>query len=361
MPTRHKLTPFLVLTATILCSAALFLAVNAQVVKPVREADDLPPPPPTPTPLTLLLPVVTKEDQWSQIGDVPAGVSRFYDLADCSRDDKDVFFAGTNNGIYLYDTTQDRWLREDDSIPAGKIVPGIAFTSNETCTDVYAASVDGIWYGHLEGSNWAWKRVDEGLVNAYSVLIVENTLYAAGNFGIATITPLPTSTMTTWALSNQVTTLTLSLTRNGGKTLAAVWGQGVFVESKDPFNQPIWTRIGPEQTGVYEADTGTEDIVIVGTDSGLRRWTAGSQWEVTASSSPNATFAVKAVGPTLYVGQAKAGVLQSIDGGLGWVKMNNKLTDGNSDNFQVRGLYVSTDGKLYAATTTGIWKWSGQP
>lgn len=360
MPTYHKLARLVVLAMTVLCSAALFLAVNAQAVGPVKEPN-APPPPPASTLLSVWLPIVTKGDQWSPIGDMPSGVNRFYDLAACGLDDKRVLFAATNNGVYLYDATQNKWLREDDAIPSGKIVPGVTFVPNGTCMGIYAASAGGIWYGHLEGSNWQWQRVDEQLSNAYSVLVVENTLYAAGNFGIATISPLPTTTMTTWALSNQVTTLTLSLTRNGNKTLAAVWGQGVFVEGKDPFNQPIWTRIGPEQAGVYEADTGTQNVVIAGTDSGLRRWTAGSQWQATGAEFPNSTFAVKAVEATLYAGQAKAGVLRSFDGGLNWFKMNDGLTSVNNDGFQVRGFHIGTDGKLYAATTAGAWQWSGQP
>lgn len=357
MPTCHKLARFFVLAAIILSSAALFLAVNAQATEPAPRGADQGQP-------RLWLPVVAKEDKWSRRGNVPQGVSRFYDVAVCGRDGEQVIFAGTNNGIYLYNAAQNNWVFETDSIPAGKIVPGLAFTAlkeDGTCTGIYAASAVGVWYGHLAGSNWKWERIDENLSDAYSVLIVEDTLYAGGNFGIATITPLPTSKMATWTLSNQVATLTLSLIRNGEKTLAAVWGQGVFVEGKDPFNQPIWTRIGPQRTGVYEADTGTQDIVAAGTDSGLWRWTASSQWQETAVNFRNATFALKGVGSTLYAGQAKTGILRSVDGGLNWIEMNNELAGVNSEGFQVRGFHIGTDGNLYAATTTGVWEWSGQP
>jgi hypothetical protein len=51
-------------------------------------------------------------------------------------------------------------------------------------------------------------------------------------------------------------------------------------------------------------------------------------------------------------------VLLSIDDGQSWVPVGELPA---TEGFFVRGLTLSDDGRLYAATSDGIWVWSQTP
>ncbi len=317
----------------------------------------------TANPARAYLPILSGMDGWSPVGDKPPGVSRFYDVAVCGEQK----LAGTDKGLYIYNSGNGKWKPASGPIPADKIAPGIAFVPPKQqggkCTQAYVASAGGIYYGNLESNEWTWTRVDENLVDAFSVLIVGDKLYVAGGFGVSTTTPLPTTSVaTTWTAAKEITTLTLGLNRSeGGTTLAAVWGMGIFAEGSDGLGNPIWTSVGALPSGsafVYEADRLASGVLIAGASTGLLRWDKVAGWSVVRPGQ--ATFAVKAVGASLYAGQAMVGVLLSPDGGSTWVEVNEGLDDG-VPGFQVRGFQIGTDGKLYAATTSGVYVWSGTP
>ena len=69
-------------------------------------------------------------------------------------------------------------------------------------------------------------------------------------------------------------------------------------------------------------------------------------------------FAVVMDSQALFVGQRIDGVVGSRDGGVTWYKVGKDLGGVGELTFQVRDLYIHTDGTLYAATTTGVWKWT---
>lgn len=359
---KNKLGRFSILVLVLQCVVGMTLVVNGEANSQVSgKAVE------TTTAKSVYMPLIVEttaaERPWSPVGDKPVGVNRFYDVAVCGKQGSQKL-AGTDKGLYIF--ANNKWVHETGPIPDDKIVPGVTFVPRDdgACTEAYVASVGGgIWYGKRENT-WTWTRVDKELSEAYSVLVVDDTLLVAGGFGVHATTPLPTSDAAIWEPASEIMTLTLSLTSSSNNVvLAAVWAEGVFVEGQNSLGERTWSPLNNdrlEDRQVYEAEANNRNAVTAGTTSGLYR-RENNQWAAIAVEHQNPTFAVKNVGSNMYAGQATAGVLWTMDGGSTWVPMNKGITGANTPGFQVRGFHLGDDGKLYAATTSGVWVWSGRP
>ena len=322
-----------------------------------------------PSPKPVFLPVIGKEQEWREVGNAPAGIL-FYEVAVC---DKYALAAG-NKGLYASYNVQSQtstWEREDDADDIGggteQIVSGVTFVPNTDCKTAYGASrTTGIWHGRRDGNNWQWESITPenlGLNGAYVVLVNGNKLYVAGSFGIAQASPLPQPNgASTWLKASTVNTTTFGLSssaRNSAIVHAAVFNRGVFDQSLS--DERLWNPLpGPAIPNplVYDAAANANGTVVVGYDLGLLRWSQ-SEWSVSPASGSGTSFTVLAVGPRFYAAQEGGGVLLSVDDGRTWVQVGNGLP--TTPGFFVRGLSLSDDGRLYAATSEGIWVWSQIP
>lgn len=321
-----------------------------------------------PPPKVVLLPVIGKKHEWQEVGNAPAGVL-FYEVAVCDR----FALAAGNKGLYTSNNLESQaptWEREDDADDIGggteQIVSGVMFVPNVNCQTAYAASrTTGVWHGRRNGNDWQWTSVtpaNEGLNGAYVVLVNGNTLYVAGSFGIAQASPLPQPNgVSTWVKASTVNTTTFGLSisaRNSAIVHAAVFNRGVFDQSLS--DERLWNPLpGPAIPNplVYDAAANANGTVVAGYDLGLLRWSQ-SVWSSSPTSGSGTSFTVLAVGPRFYAAQEGSGVLLSIDEGQSWVPVGELPA---TSGFFVRGLSLSDDGRLYAATSDGIWVWSQTP
>ena len=318
-----------------------------------------------------LLPVVradfNNDARWRKVGNTPNGVTLFYEVAVC---DKYALAAG-NKGLYASNNAlaqNPSWERQNDGgLAAEQIVSGVTFVPDPDCETAYVASrTTGVWHGRRDGNNWQWESVTPenlGLNGAYVVLVNGNKLYVAGSFGIAQASPLPQPNgASTWLKASTVNTTTFGLSssaRNSAIVHAAVFNRGVFDQSLS--DERLWNPLpGPAIPNplVYDAAANANGTVVVGYDLGLLRWSQ-SEWSVSPASGSGTSFTVLAVGPRFYAAQESGGVLLSVDDGRTWVQVGNGLP--TTSGFFVRGLSLSDDGRLYAATSEGIWVWSQIP
>lgn len=305
---------------------------------------------------SLFLPLITSPAQWSQVGDMPAGASKFYDLAVCD----DRYLAGADNGLYALGDTD--WQAQTS---VTGIVFGVTFV-NADCSRAYAVSLgQGVWYGVYVSANgingWIWSQVNSSGSDGEQVrsaVIRQNTLFIGGEFGIrwATIPALPQPH--NWH-DTTITTLTTGLNKSPGSDVifASVWNNGVYVNTPD--DNDAWDIQGDlADPLVYEAAGGADGQPrLAGTQSQLYLWD-GTNWTETAPGFTNTTFAVAVIDDALYAGQRDVGVIVSHDDGQTWETMNTGLTMPAGEEFQVRGFFVSADGHtLYAATSSGVWRW----
>ena len=322
-------------------------------------------------PKLALLPVVradfNNDAQWRKVGNTPDGVTLFYEVAVC---DKYALAAG-NKGLYASNNALGQnpsWERQSDGgLAAAQIVSGVMFVPNVNCQTAYAASrTTGVWHGSRNGNEWQWTSVtpaSEGLNGAYVVLVNNDKLYVAGSFGIAQASPLPQPTgASTWLKASTVNTTTFGLSisaRNSAIVHAAVFNRGVFDQSLS--DERLWNPLpGPAIPNplVYDAAANANGTVVAGYDLGLLRWSQ-SAWSPSPTSGSGTSFTVLAVGPRFFAAQEGGGVLLSVDDGRTWVQIGKNLP--TTTGFFVRGLSLSDDGRLYAATSDGIWVWSQTP
>ncbi|MBK7218117.1 MAG: hypothetical protein IPH95_13975 [Candidatus Promineofilum sp.] len=300
-------------------------------------------------------------ESWERVGKAVALVEKFYSVDRC-----DVHtLAGSDLGVYSLKSPATDWQREQMSITSAPT--DVAFVPGH-CAQAYATILGhGVWRGNYTGQDWTWVRVDKDnqLSTARSVAIVPSGsnlhIYVAGDFGIKWLPQLPTAPQT-WQATNRET-LTTSLSTDGS-VLASVWNDGVYVLVGNGFWSPLGAGSPPDKL-IYEAAfDGSRGIA--GTQSGAALW-GGSAWQPVPAIQQT-TFAVALDELGLFAGQRTTGVTISTDGGTTWLPFNESLEGVGGSEFQVRDLHVLPDPDnekghicLYAATTTGIWRWGTCP
>ncbi len=304
------------------------------------------------------LPIIQSPARWMPVGNTPSGtsISLFYKVAVCGQ----YSLAGTSIGLLsIKNITEEQatWQRETE---VSGVVSGVAFSPNADCRTAYATSrTQGVWRGSRTGDNWQWRRVDRGLDQAFVVLVSGNTLFVGGNFGVRWTSPLPTDDNATWNATDIIsTTYGLSISRKDSDDIhAAVWQRGILEKSSD---NSRWASIGTiPNPNVYDVAANASGIIVAGTDGGLLRF-QNSSWTASAPPFVLTSFAVLAVGERFYAAHDDFGVLYSRDGGTNWEWMGVGFPT-EDESFRVRGLSLSDDGRLFAATRTGVWMWTGQP
>jgi uncharacterized repeat protein (TIGR01451 family) len=313
---------------TVSAQAAAFVKVNHRVYLPA---------------------IMNDYPSWQQVGNKPAAVTRFYDVAVCG----DRFLAGTNAGLYRLQGSQ--WLRET-AVPDSHVVNRLTFAGND-CSTAYVTTLgSGLWFGRFS-NGWQWQRVDGGTDLTAAVVVRGNTVFAGTNSGVQWATVPATGHNHNWQSVN-LNGLVLGLTLLPGSDtiFAAVWTKGVFANSGDPAS---WTPVGVmPNLLVYEAvGSALATPYLAGSLGGLYHWQSGN-WAAVPGTAGRATFAVAAGNNRLYAGLQELGVLVSSDGGASWSTMNHGLQMPAGEEFQVRAFFVSAAGDyLYAATTSGVWRW----
>ena len=352
-----KLNLIASVTLTMLLGILLLMPLAAFDGEPLPASSPIPP-----APAPAHLPIIQSSAQWSPVGNIPSGtsISLFYEVAVCGQ----YGLAGTNIGLYsINNITQQQatWQREIDlGGISDQVVSGVTFVPDTNCSTAYATSrTRGVWRGTRTGDNWQWRRVDKGLDEAFVVLVSDNTLFVGGNFGVRWASPLPTDDKTTWNTTDIITTTYgLSISQKDADDIhAAVWQRGVVEKSSD---NSSWVSIGTiPNPNVYDAAANASGVVVAGTDSGLMRF-VNSSWSASQPPFVLTSFAVLAVGERFYAAHDGFGVVYSRNGGTTWESMGTGLPQ-NEPSFRVRGLSLSDNGRLFAATRTGVWMWTGQP
>lgn len=301
---------------------------------------------------------------WRAVAGYPKELEyeRFFSVAVCG----DRKLAGSNVGVFSLEKDEAIWKHEK-AILVENGQTDVAFVPGD-CSRAYAASIShGVYAGKNEQNSWKWTRVDQNdqLKGVRSILVDSTTVYAAGSFGVRRASPLPTVAQAWQGDAIDVLTTSVTLeTDSSPNVLATVWNEGVRIR----IGSAIWAPLPPvgelEDKLVYSVAYDGEQGVL-GTQSGLFNWEQG-QWKRVASINTTA-FSV-ALGMelpngnrVLYTGARTSGVQTSVDGGKSWIPMMNGMSMPVGTEFQVRDLHMGGDGKLYAATTSGVWVWSGRP
>lgn len=287
---------------------------------------------------------------WEQVGNEPAGVTKFYSVAVCGSHS----FAGADNGVYRL--VGNSWQQQTaNGLPTTVIVYGVAFGTS--CNSLFVGTWgQGTWRGDFNGSAWSWQRVDTaGFTDdnqVRAVAVREGTVYVGTEHGIFWAAN-PASAQV-WTGTN-VTTLVTGVHLNEDDSIyAAVWNQGVYQAGS---GSHTWTEVGNiADSLVYQAAATSNNYRVAGTQNRIYRWSGGS-WQA-VNQFVSTTFATTAAYGKLYAGQRNNGVLVSEDGGQSWAAMNGEMAMPAGEEFQVRGFFVDGDGFLYAATTSGVWRWS---
>ncbi len=256
----------------------------------MTRADDKPPA------YQVMLPFATGTHNWTPVGNIPTGVTVFYDIAVCDS----YHLAGTNNGLYKFKTGSAAWQLQTLAGGSANSVYGVTFAGDE-CNTAYVASKEfGIWHGRRTDDNWNWTPINQGLREPYVVLVRDNTLFTAGTFGIRWTSPLPTANTAVWQQTADITTTSYGLSvgiKAPQVTYAAVWNRGVFEQS--PTDETVWHEIGaatiPNRL-VYDIAANTSATLLAGTDKGLMRRQGGT-WAMVANQYTDTNFTVLAVGP----------------------------------------------------------------
>lgn len=297
---------------------------------------------------------------WVLVGKKVADVEKFYSIAVCD----DHMLAGSDLGIYSRTGNATDWKKEQTDVT--RAITDVTFVPNN-CNKAYAAVLGhGVYFGRHNNNEWDWQLVDTTgqLKDAETIVIVpgdgaEDAIYAGGAFGVFWLPQLPESPVT-WQQTS-IETATTSLI-GGPKVLASVWTEGVSLLAGGATWLPLGTL---EDKLVYQAVfDGSQGLA--GTQTGAFIWKV-NHWERSAAVQ-NTTFSVAMTEQMLITGRRTEGVMISQDRGATWFPAKQGLDGVGSTGFQVRDLlvYSVTDDKadhkvLYAATTTGIWKWTGQP
>ena len=301
----------------------------------------------------LYLPFITvpvPPPEWEQIGDLPPGVERFFDVTIC----EDTVFASASNGVYqLIGGEQGQW-QPVAGFPAISTPQVRLLTS---CDRAYAVTIgQGVWQGVLQQDNsWQWTRLATNFddTDSYSLANRGDHLFVGGGYGIRWNT-LPAVLPDSWQGTN-ITALSVGLSRHIDThvMMAGVWNQGVFANLGD---NNVWAQQGDiSDRRVYEAASDGAGIPrLAGTQSRLFVWD-GNNWQLAAHEFVNTTFAVLYHNGRFYAGQRNAGVIVSDDGGATWRQMNDGLL--MIPEFQVRR-FVPHEDYIYIATTSGVWRWS---
>ena len=304
--------------------------------------------------------ILMQQPHWNPVADpqIPfAGFTKFFDTAACGSH----FFGGTNEGLYRLDPAQRKWVKvTGNDFPGDLVVAGVAFRDNK-CDTVYAAARGkGLWRGKKAGgNNWAWDRVDAAAVTddqARYVLVAGSELYLAGDFGVRRATiPANAAASYAWQDTN-LTTLVTTISDNDGRLLAAVWNDGVYEWNGQTFVK--LPGILPD-TQVYTASA-IGGNYIAGAQTGLMRAALAVDWYLVRSGVPaETTYATLAHKGVFLIGQRHEDAFRSDDDGKTWKPLPAfpSIRPDGDQGFQVRGFDVGlTDGRLYAATTSGVWQ-----
>lgn len=306
--------------------------------------------------------LITELSPWKPVAikQVPGepGFRKFYDVASCG----EHLFAGSNIGLFILVKNIKNWGLVPEPFPKDKIVSGLAFTDDE-CKDLFAA-VDGagVWRGTLVNDVWSWAKAGDKSPDydgAWDVVVKDNKVFATGQFGIRWADISDTREALAWKETN-IKKLTVSLSDSNDRLLAAVWLDGVYTLLPDATD---WTKVSGDppagQSLVHEAAANSTGIVA-GTQTGLLFAPTAGNWSlVTTIPAPEQpTFAAIADGEDIYVGRLNPRVHKTTDG-ITWTTIPAfpDLREDGAQGFQVRGFDVGlTDGQLYAATTSGVWR-----
>ena len=138
-----------------------------------------------------------------------------------------------------------------------------------------------------------------------------------------------------------------------GNIYAASWGDGVY---KHEPAACCWSErnVGLACKHVYALVLDGQGNMYAGTYAGVYRSTDGAQsWHSCGlANKPVRTLLVE--GQAIYAGTFGHGVYVTLDGGLSWAELNGGLEDLN-----VFALAIDLDGYLYAATSSGVYKYTG--
>lgn len=299
---------------------------------------------------------------WTAVADYPTQLAyeRFFSVAVCG----DRKLAGSNVGVFSLEKDEKSW-RHEKTILAENGQTDVTFVPND-CSRAYAASIThGVYAGKNEQNGWQWTRVDQNdqLKGVRSILVDSTTIYAAGSFGVRMASPLPVVAQAWQSGGIDVLTTSVATETDGQHVLATLWNEGVRFRLGDTWIA-LPTNNALEDKLVYHvAYDGAQGVL--GTQSGLFNWEQG-QWKRVAAIN-NTVFTV-VLGPkasdgnrAFYAGARTNGIQTSVDGGKSWIPMTNGMNMPSGTEFQVRDLHIGDDGKLYAATTSGVWVWSGRP
>lgn len=282
-------------------------------------------------------------------------ITKFFDVAVCG----EHYFAGSNEGLYRLDQENKKWVKVN-AVPGELVVAGVAFRG-DTCGEVYAAARGaGVWRGQEQATGWTWKRVDASSTAdddaARYVLVAEGKLFVAGDFGIRWSDFPNGEDPFNWQPTN-ISSLVYSITDNDSRLLASVWGDGVYEWKQN--RSWVKTPGDPADTQIYQGASNSAGIAA-GSQSGLLFSAEGSgTWQRVPPPLPQVTtYALLAHEGAIYAGQRGSPAYKSRNG-ISWEPLPpfpNLRPDGEG-GFQVRGFDIGlTDGALYAATTSGVWR-----
>lgn len=293
------------------------------------------------------LPAVMNPARWEKVGgNWPSNVTG-RSLAVCTTN-PDIIIAGTiDNGVWVFNGTS--W--ETTTIPTGFSVAGLAM--NQACDRTYASLYNGgVWQGQRSGNTWSWSQIGGSeVLLARSLALAGDRPFAAGDFGIRYWDGNTWQTTSGIIGSLPIMYISAADPTDSNSTLYAVQWQ-VNKVYQGSGNTPTWTQL-PQTVPNNEMRVvfgNASEPRFVGTQSGSYQMSSNIWQALSVSAGLRAgviTDTTAYLGYTNYAGiyKVKGSILTPLN--AGWNKPPEFIYD-----------LVLADGKLYAATTLGVWAFS---
>jgi hypothetical protein len=297
-------------------------------------------------PVRLYMPLVVAQPVWEQQG--TAFDAAALTVAVCQADENNRLM-GADDGLYQW--SSGAWAKVGTI--AGRVA-ALAFTNDgETgsCDGAYAVTFEGqVWRRH----NGAWTMVGSGFNQSRAIAVRGGEVFLGTLTGLKRATiPSPPSAGHTW-LATAITAPVVSISRLPGQQciFATVWLAGAR-SNCTPADGSTWSAASAPAGDNQALDAvglgagATPQPLLLSTTGRFYYW-SGSAWLPAAAPSGN-TWAVAESAGRLFAGQS-GGVRVNVAGGAGpWRTLGGQ-------SFHVLDLYATGD-YLYAATTTGVWRW----
>lgn len=260
-------------------------------------------------------------------------------------------FAGSRGSVYLSTNNGVSWNSVSGGLPGNHDITSIVISG----TNIFAGSdAYGVFRSTNNGSNWI--AVNNGLTTLYvnSLLVFDNSLYAATNLTAGGGIFRSTNNGTNWTTASNGLPFNsfISFQILGTDIFVGSLGSGVFRSTNGGTS---WLAAGLSNYWVYSFAVSDINLFAGAPNSGIFRTTNyGTNWVYTSNGLPTypGIYAMTSVGKNIFAAVYDSGVFRSTNNGKDWESINTGLPKNSSFI-----CFLIYNGFLFAGTQMeSVWK-----